>query len=74
MTDEKEFIFEKAGHTMGNLICSYLKKDKRVCYVGYRVNNTDDLTIKIRSTPDSPDVCMNDAIKQCKEIINNLTT
>jgi|APFre7841882724_1041349.scaffolds.fasta_scaffold498614_1 DNA-directed RNA polymerase subunit L len=71
---EKEFTICKSGITTGNLLCSYLRDDKRICVTGYQCTRDGDLVIKIITSSESADVCIADAIKKCKEDLNHLIT
>ena len=69
---EKEFKIGEFGITMGTLLCSYLYEDQRVCNAGYKTTRDGNLVIKIKTHNESPDLCVEDAIKKCREELNNL--
>ncbi len=71
---EKEFTICKSGITTGSLLCSYLRDDNRISVTGYRCTRDGDLVVKIITSTESPDVCITDAIKKCKEDLNRLMT
>lgn len=73
MTDtEKEFKIYKCGITIGDLLCSYLRRDSRVLVTGYQCTRDGDLVIKIITSSESPDVCLSDAVKKCREDLDFL--
>ena len=71
---EKEFNLGELGTTMGTLLCSYLQNDTRVYHAGYQVSRDGYLIVRIRSASDTlVDECINDAIKKCRDDLNELT-
>lgn len=71
---EKEFMIDKSGISIGNLLCYYLRDDRRVSYAGYRCTREGNLIIKINTIEESADLCMSDAIKKCLAELDQLIT
>ncbi len=74
MDDMKKFVIPEMGHTMGNLICSYILTNTDVIYTGYQVDHNKNLIINIQTSNGLlPDVCFEGAVKKCQNDIKNLT-
>ena len=68
----KKFIIPGMGHTMGNLVCSYILINNDVIYTGHQVDNDKNLVINIQTSNGlAPDICFERAVKKCQSDIKS---